>query len=111
MGFSPKYQIKISQKTPEGDYMNTVKQLTVFVENKPGRAANITSILAEGGIDLISFNIADTSEYGLLRFIADDPDKAKEMGENGNLAVKKKYNWNNNSKGLFEVYNKIVSTL
>ena len=57
----------------------TVEQLTVFVENRPGRSWVITNILAENNINLVSFNIADTSEFGLIRFIADDPERAKAV--------------------------------
>ncbi|MBQ0105028.1 MAG: amino acid-binding protein [Armatimonadetes bacterium] len=66
----------------------TVTQLTVFIENKPGRSAHIATLLAEGGINLTSFNIADTSEYGLLRFIADDPVKAKEILKEHNISAR-----------------------
>ena len=57
----------------------TVEQLAVFVENRPGRSSTITNILAENNINLVSFNIADTAEFGLIRFIADDPERAKEV--------------------------------
>ena len=66
----------------------TVTQLTVFIENKPGRSAHIATLLAEGGINLTSFNVADTSEYGLLRFIADDPAKAKEILKKNNISAR-----------------------
>ena len=66
----------------------TVTQLTVFIENKPGRSAHIATLLAEGGINLTSFNVADTSEYGLLRFIADDPVKAKEILKEHNISAR-----------------------
>jgi len=65
-----------------------VEQLTVFVENRSGRGAIITRLLADAGINLISFNIADSSDYGLIRIIADDPEKAKGILKEHNISVK-----------------------
>jgi len=53
-------------------------QLSVFLENKKGRLAKITEILAEAGIDIRALSIADTTDYGILRLIVDDPDKAHQ---------------------------------
>ncbi len=66
----------------------TVEQLAVFVENRPGRSSVITNILAENNINLVSFNVADTSEYGLIRFIADDPEKAKKVLKENNIIAR-----------------------
>lgn len=56
-----------------------IKQLSIFVENKQGSLHDITDALAGAGINLRSMCVADTSNYGIVRIIADDPDKAKEM--------------------------------
>ncbi|MGI5848555.1 MAG: ACT domain-containing protein [Christensenellales bacterium] len=53
-----------------------VKQISVFVENKKGRLAKITDVLGQGGIDLIALSIADTTNFGIMRCIVNDPDKA-----------------------------------
>ena len=53
-----------------------IKQLTVFVENKQGKLAEITGLIAENGIDMRALSIADTKDFGILRLIVDDPDKA-----------------------------------
>ena len=53
-----------------------IKQISVFVENKKGRLARITEVLGEGGIDLIALSIADTTNFGIMRSIVSDPDKA-----------------------------------
>ena len=53
-----------------------IKQLTVFVENKRGRLAEITGLLAENKIDMSALSIADTKEFGILRLIVNDTDKA-----------------------------------
>ena len=56
-----------------------VEQVSVFVENKPGALSEITSSLANEGIDLKAFTVADKSEFGVLRFLADFPEKALAM--------------------------------
>jgi len=53
-----------------------VKQVSVFLENKSGRLTEVTKILGEAGINISAFSIADTSDFGVLRLIVDDPDKA-----------------------------------
>ena len=56
-----------------------IKQLSVFVENKQGSLHEITDALAKANINLRSMSVADTSNYGIVRIIADDPNKAKEL--------------------------------
>ena len=56
-----------------------IKQLSVFVENKQGSLHDITDALAKAQIDLRSMCVADTSNYGIVRIIADDPDRAKSL--------------------------------
>ena len=53
-----------------------VKQISVFLENKSGRLAEITRIIGENGINIRALSVADTSDFGVLRFIASDTDKA-----------------------------------
>ena len=50
-----------------------IKQLSVFVENKSGRLAEITAVLAGAGIDIRALSIADTTNFGILRIIVDKP--------------------------------------
>ena len=65
-----------------------IKQLSVFVENKEGKLREITDILAKAGIDIRALSIADTSEFGILRLIVRDPQKAKALLEkNGFVAT------------------------
>ena len=56
-----------------------IRQLSVFVENKKGTLHEITDILAKENIDLRSMCIADTSDYGIVRIIANDPERAAEV--------------------------------
>ena len=55
------------------------KQVSVFLENKSGRLNEVTRILGEAGINISAFSIADTSDFGVLRMIVPDPDKAVEV--------------------------------
>ena len=51
-----------------------VRQISVFLENKPGQLAHLCRIIADAGIDLKALNIAETSDYGVLRIITDKPE-------------------------------------
>ncbi len=53
-----------------------VRQLSVFMENKPGILANLAKILAEGNVNLKAMTVADTKDFGIARMIVDDVDKA-----------------------------------
>ena len=55
-----------------------IKQLSVFVENKFGRLEAIIDCLSKNGINLRALSLADTADYGVLRLIADDAEKAKK---------------------------------
>ena len=65
----------------------TLKQVSVFLENKQGRLWKSLNILKNEGIDIRALSIADTSEFGILRMIVSDPDKAKEALEKEQFAV------------------------
>lgn len=70
-----------------------IRQLSVFLENKRGILHKITEILAKAGIDLRAMCIADTAEYGIVRIIASDPEKAREaLTEAGHVSSVRKVN-------------------
>ncbi len=54
-----------------------LKQLSIFVENKVGRLQSIIDALGENEINISALSIADTTDFGILRIIVDNPDKAK----------------------------------
>ncbi len=54
-----------------------IKQLSIFVENKVGRLQNIINALGENEVNISALSIADTTDFGILRIIVDNPDKAK----------------------------------
>lgn len=56
-----------------------VKQLSVFIENRAGRLEQVTEVLKNNEINIVSLSLADTSEYGLLRMIVSDPAKGKAV--------------------------------
>ena len=62
----------------------SVKQISIFVENQPGHLAEVTSLLAENNVNLRALSIADTSDFGILRIIVEDPDGAADfLKDNG----------------------------
>ena len=56
-----------------------VKQISVFMENRPGRLAAITKVLKDNNIDIRAINIADTTDFGILRMIVNDPAEAERV--------------------------------
>lgn len=53
-----------------------IKQLSIFVENKKGRLAEITKAIAEADVDIRALSIADTTDFGILRLIVNKPEQA-----------------------------------
>lgn len=53
-----------------------IKQISIFLENKSGRLAKVTRVLGENGINIRALSIADTTDFGILRLIVNDPEKA-----------------------------------
>ena len=61
-----------------------IHQISVFLENRAGQLAEITALLAKNGVDLRAINIAETSDYGVLRLIAShEPEACRVLRENG----------------------------
>jgi hypothetical protein len=63
------------------------KQLSVFLENKAGRLARVTRVLGEAGINIRALSIADTSDFGILRIIVNDPPKAYAILKDAGFTV------------------------
>lgn len=57
----------------------TIKQLSVFLENRPGHLSRVCETLAKAGINIVTMTLADTSEYGILRMIVRDWQRAGEV--------------------------------
>ena len=65
-----------------------IKQISVFFENKPGRLGEVTKVLADAGINLRAISIADTAEFGILRLIVNDYEKAAEALNKANFITR-----------------------
>lgn len=65
-----------------------IKQLSVFVENKPGRLAAVIEALGKNNVNMSALSLADTSEYGILRVIVDNPESAVEILKGIGVIVK-----------------------
>ncbi|MDO4737728.1 MAG: amino acid-binding protein [Bacteroidales bacterium] len=68
----------------------TIKQLSIFIENKGGTLINVLDLLSKAGIQIIASTIADTKDYGIYRVLCDNPAQAylilKEAGINAQLS-------------------------
>lgn len=65
-----------------------VKQISLFLENKKGRLWEALNVLAKANINIRALSIADTSDFGILRLIVPEPDKAKKALEKNNFTVR-----------------------
>lgn len=66
-----------------------VEQVSIFLENKSGRLAEITDILAKNGINIRALSLADTADFGILRLIVDDMEKTTRLLKEGGFTVGK----------------------
>jgi hypothetical protein len=64
-----------------------IPQLSVFLENKTGRLTEVLEVLGGESIKITALSVADTSEFGILRLIVSDPDKAREILKSHNFTV------------------------
>lgn len=56
---------------------STIRQLSVFLENREGRLDEVLKVLSENDVNIVALSLADTSDYGMLRMIVSDPEKGK----------------------------------
>ncbi|WP_054031139.1 ACT domain-containing protein [Desulfatitalea tepidiphila] len=66
-----------------------VEQISVFLENKSGRLSEVTAILTEAGVNIRALALADTSDFGVLRLIVDNKDKAIDALKDNGFTVGK----------------------
>jgi hypothetical protein len=64
-----------------------VRQISIFLENKSGRMAQVTRVLGENGINIRALSIADTADFGILRLIVSEPDKAYQVLKESEFTV------------------------
>lgn len=63
------------------------KQLTVFVENKSGSLKEVTKILSQNKINILSFSLADSSEFGLFRTMVSEPERALQLMKDNHISA------------------------
>ncbi len=66
-----------------------VEQISIFIENKSGRLAEVTHVLGSAGVNIRALSLADTSDFGILRLIVDKTDLAKAALKSGGFTVSK----------------------
>ena len=77
-----------SEKIQVGGNNMIIRQISIFVENRRGRLAEVLGILADHEVEILALSIADTTEFGILRLIVKNPDKAAEaMKQSGYTAA------------------------
>lgn len=64
-----------------------IKQVSVFMENKPGKMSAITGLLRDANIDVRALSIADTTEFGILRMIVREPERAATLLREHNMTA------------------------
>ncbi len=64
------------------------QQISIFLENKAGRLSEVTRILSDAGVNIRALSLADTSDFGVLRLIVDDNEKAENTLKQGGFTVK-----------------------
>jgi len=64
-----------------------IKQISVFLENKSGRLAEVTKLFGENNIDISALSIADTADFGILRIIVNNPEFAEKVLKKNNYTV------------------------
>jgi hypothetical protein len=62
-----------------------IKQLSVFIENKPNELASLANILSQNNINIKSIMLAESTDFGIVRIITDTPQKAKEVLDNAGI--------------------------
>jgi len=65
-----------------------IYQISVFLENRPGRLSGLCGLLKEAGINILTLSLADTEQFGILRLIVKDWLRAKKVLEGGGWVVK-----------------------
>jgi hypothetical protein len=66
-----------------------VEQISVFLENKPGRLAGVTKVLMEAAINIRALSLADTSDFGVVRLIVNDTGKAIQALQTAGFRVRR----------------------
>lgn len=68
--------------------MSVVRQLSVFIANEAGRVSEVTRILGDENVNIRGFSVSDTADFGILRLVVDDPDRALGVLDKAGFTVK-----------------------
>jgi len=71
------------------DIIMNVEQISIFLENKSGRLAEVTSVLSDADINIRALYLADTADFGILRLIVNDTEKARQVLRDNGFTVEK----------------------
>jgi hypothetical protein len=67
--------------------MEEIKQLSLFVENRPGRMAKVSKSLSDAGVNIRAMTIAEAGDFGVIRMVVDDPEKGYKVLHNNGFTV------------------------
>jgi hypothetical protein len=67
--------------------MKRIKQISIFVENKPGRLLDVVEVLGNSNIDIKAISLADSSDFGIVRLICENPESAYEVINNSGFTA------------------------
>lgn len=67
---------------------HSIKQLSVFIENKSGRVSEVTGVLGDVGVNIRGFSVSDTAEFGILRLVVDKPEAASVALKDAGFTVR-----------------------
>jgi len=89
----------------------TIKQLSIFLENKKGELIKVTSVLADEQISIKSLLLVDTTDFGILRLIVEDTDRAKKALGNAGFTVRENRVFAVRMKDRIGSFNQVVKQL
>ena len=67
--------------------MVAIKQISLFVENKPGRMAKVSKTLSDAGVNIRALTVAEAGDFGVIRMVVDDPEKGYQVLHDGGFTV------------------------
>lgn len=67
--------------------MVAIKQISLFVENKPGRMAKVSKTLSDAGVNIRALTVAEAGDFGVIRMVVDDPEKGYRVLHDGGFTV------------------------
>ena len=67
--------------------MKAIKQISLFVENKPGRMAKVSKTLSDAGVNIRALTVAEAGDFGVIRMVVDDPEKGYQVLHDSGFTV------------------------